>query len=156
MEPRAPLDKEFPSVVQFLDKNLRANEGWSITAEYPTAFAETNRGNIRIITDEKDQVLAHALVRPMVLKAPAGLFKVAGLGSVVTSTDHRNQGLSTRTIESCLEAAREHGCDFAILWTNLYDFYRKMDFELAGSEISALVDKEIHSNDAAIDRKSVV
>ena len=146
--PRPPLDTEFPSVVQFLDKNLRANEGWSITSEYPTAFAETNRGNIRIITDQ-EQVLAHAVVRPMVLKAPAGLFKVAGLGSVVTSTDHRNQGLSTKTIESCLEAAREHGCDFAILWTNLYDFYRRMDFELAGSEISALVDKEIHSNDAA-------
>ena len=146
--PRPPLETEFSSVVQFLDSNLRPAEGWSITSEYPTAFGEANRGNIRIIK-EADQVLAHAVIRPMIIKAPAGLFKVAGLGSVVTSTDHRNQGLSTKTIESCLEAARGHGCDFAILWTNLYDFYRRMDFELAGSEISALIDRDLHSNDAA-------
>ena len=145
--PRPPLDKEFSSVVSFLDSNLRPKENWSITSEYPVAFAEGNRGNIRIIT-EQDQVLAHAVTRPMIVKAPAGLFKVAGLGSVVTSTDHRNQGLSTKTIESCLEAARAHGCDFAILWTNLYDFYRKMGFELAGTEMSALLDRDLVAKDA--------
>ena len=70
------------------------------------------------------------------MKTPVGLFKVGALGSVVTSTDHRNQGLSTLTIESCLNAARQQGCEFAILWTNLYEFYRKIGFELAGSEMS--------------------
>jgi predicted GNAT family N-acyltransferase len=140
--PRPPHETEFPSVVKFLDTNLRPKEGWSITTEYPVAFSESNRLNIRIIT-ERDQVLAHALIRPMILKAPSGLFKVAGLGSVVTSTEHRNQGLSTKTIQSCLEAAQAQGCDFSILWTNLYDFYRKLDFELAGSEVSALIDQDI-------------
>ena len=147
--PRPPLDTEFPSVVQFLDSNLRPTEGWSITNEYPTAFNEANRGNIRIIT-ERDQVIAHAVIRPMIIKAPAGLFKIAGVGSVVTSSDHRNQGLSTKTIESCLEAARKHGCDFAILWTNLYDFYRRMNFELAGTEMSALIDKDIKSTETSL------
>lgn len=147
--PRPPSDHEYPSVVKFLDSNLRPSEDWSITSEYPTAFNEANRGNIRIIT-ERDQVIAHAVVRPMILKAPAGLFKVAGVGSVVTSSDHRNQGLSTKTIESCLEAAKKHGCDFAILWTNLYDFYRRMNFELGGTEMSAMIDKDLVSTDEAV------
>ena len=140
--PRAPLDTEIPSVIEFLDSNLRPEGEWSITSEYPIAFSEANRNNIRIIT-ENDEVLAHAVVRPMIIKTPAGLFKIAGLGSVVTSTEHRNQGLSTKTIESCLDAAKAHGCDFAILWTNLYDFYRRMGFELAGNEVSVLLDRDI-------------
>lgn len=140
--PRPPHENEFPSVVKFLDSQLRSKEKWSITSEYPIAFSEANRNNIRIIT-ERDRVLAHAVIRPMIIKAPAGLFKVAGLGSVVTSSEHRNQGLSSKTIESCLEAARAHGCDFAILWTNIYEFYRKFGFELAGSEMSCLLDNEL-------------
>jgi len=140
--PRPPHENACPNVVKFLDSQLRPKEGWSIASEYPVAFSEANRNNIRIIT-ERDEVLAHAVIRPMIIKAPAGLFKIAGLGSVVTSSEHRHQGLSSKTIESCLEAARAHGCDFAILWTNIYEFYRKFGFELAGSEMSCLLDHEI-------------
>jgi predicted acetyltransferase len=144
--PRPPFENEFPRVVKFLDAQLRPKEGWSIASEYPVAFSEANRNNIRIIT-EQDEVVAHAVIKPMIIKSPAGLFKVAGLGSVVTSTDHRNQGLSSKTIESCLEAARAHGCDFAILWTNIFDFYRRFGFELAGSEQSVVIDRDLQSGD---------
>lgn len=147
--PRPPQANELPTVFRFLDSHLRPEQGWSITTEYPLAFTESNRNNIRIIT-EREQVLAHAVIRPMIIKAPAGLFKVAGLGSVVTSSEHRNQGLSTQTILSCLEAAESQGCDFAILWTNLYDFYRKMGFELAGSELSVLLDRDINVPDQGL------
>ena len=140
--PRAPQITEIPNVIRFLDTNLRPEGTWSITSEYPIAFSEANRNNIRIIT-ENDEVLAHAVVRPMIVKTPAGLFKIAGLGSVVTSSERRNEGLSTKTIESCLDAAKAHGCDFAILWTNLYDFYRRMGFELAGHELSVLLDRDM-------------
>jgi predicted acetyltransferase len=125
--PRAPHDAEFSSVVQFLDQNLRPEAGWSIQAEYPVAISPANIGNIRIIKDS-GHVLSHAVMRPMIIKSPVGLFKVAGIGSVVTSSEHRNRGLSRTIIDNCLTAAREHGSDFAILWTNLYDFYRKMGF----------------------------
>lgn len=140
--PRAPQESELPRIVRFLDSHLRPSHEWSITSEYPTAFAQTNLNNIRIIT-EHDEVVSHALIRPMIVKTPVGLFKVAGLGSVVTSSEHRNQGHSTKIIESCLEAARAHGCDFAILWTNIYDFYRKIGFELGGTELSVRIDKPL-------------
>ena len=140
--PRAPLDAEFNSVVRFLDSHLRSDQTWSITSEYPAAFAPANMANIRIITDN-NEVLSHAVMRPLVVKSPSGLFKAGAIGSVVTSSEHRNQGLSTRTIESCIEASRLHGCDFAILWTNLYDFYRRMGFELAGTEMSVVLEHEL-------------
>lgn len=140
--PRAPHDAEFSSVMRFLDENLRPDADWSIQAEYPVALSQQNIGNIRIIKNN-DQVLSHAVMRPLIVKSPIGLFKVAGIGSVVTSSEHRNQGLSRTIIENCLQSAREHGCDFAILWTNLYDFYRKMGFELAGSEMSVVIEKEL-------------
>ncbi len=140
--PRAPLQTELQSVVRFLDSHLRSEVKWSVTSEYPMAFSEGNLNNIRIIT-ENDEVLSHAVLRPVIMKTPAGLFKVGAIGSVVTSTDHRGQGLSTKTLESCLDAARLQGCDFAILWTNLYDFYRRLGFELAGTEMSVVIDQEL-------------
>lgn len=144
--PRPPHESEFPHVVKFLDSQLRPNESWSITSEYPIAFSSTNLHNIRIIT-ERDQVLSHAVFRPMIIKTPSAIFKVAGIGSVVTSTERRNEGLSSKTIQSCLEAAFAHGCDFAILWTNIYDFYRRFGFELAGTEVSVLLDQELPIHD---------
>ncbi len=147
--PRPPHESEFPSVVKFLDSELRASQSWSITHEYPTALSEANRSNIRIIT-ERDQVLAHAVIRPMIIKSPAGLIKVAGVGSVVTSSEHRNLGLSSKTIESCLAAARGQACELAILWTNIYDFYRKFGFELAGSETSVVIDRDLTGTDASL------
>ena len=140
--PRAPHDAEFPSVVKFLDSELRPESNWSIQAEYPVALSQQNIGNIRIVK-ENETVVSHAVMRPLIIKSPVGLFKVAGIGSVVTSTAHRGRGYSSQIIENCLTAARDHGCDFAILWTNLYDFYRKIGFELAGGEISAVFDKEL-------------
>ena len=98
--PRAPLQTELSDVVKFLDSHLRPEEKWSVTSEYPLAFSEGNLGNIRIITDN-NEVLSHAVLRPLIMKTPAGLFKVGAIGSVVTSSDHRGQGLSTRTLESC-------------------------------------------------------
>jgi GNAT superfamily N-acetyltransferase len=147
--PRAPLDSELPNVVRFLDSHLRPEASWSVASEYPIAFAPANMRNIRIIK-ENDQVLSHAVLRPMIMKTPSGLFKVGAIGSVVTLEEHRHQGLSTRTIESCLKAAEEASCDFAILWTNLYDFYRRLGFELAGTELSILIDREMDLSGGAV------
>ncbi len=141
--PRSPHENEFGQLISFLDSELRPNLPWSITNEYPLAFSPQNMSNIRIIMEES-QVLSHAVMRPIHIKTAAGLFKVAAIGSVVTSTTHRNQGLSTKILESCLESAQQSGCEFAILWTHLHDFYRKLGFELAGSETSTVWDRNIN------------
>jgi GNAT superfamily N-acetyltransferase len=137
--PRAPTENEWPLVIDFLDQNLRAGQGWSIQKEYPLALGPGNIENVRVIVEDK-KVLSHAVIKYLLIKTPIGFFKVAAIGSVITSESHRGQGLSKAVLDSCIQRATESGCDFAILWTNLFDFYRKLGFELAGLELSAIIE----------------
>jgi predicted GNAT family N-acyltransferase len=139
--PRPLNESEWSNLLSFLTHSLRAEHNWSIENEYPTALNLQNRHNIRIITDQ-NQIISHALVKPMVIKSPHIIFKVAGIGSVVTHENYRNQGFSQKVLTDCLAIAAEQKCDLAILWTHLHDFYRKVGFELAGTEISHTFDNE--------------
>lgn len=140
--PRAPDAGEWPEVLTFLNQHLRPDYKWSIAAEYPLAIHPGNRGNVRIIK-ESGELLAHALLKVMIIKTPFGLFKAGAIGSVVTAEAHRGKGLSHSILQECLSLAKAQGCDFAILWTQLYDFYRKIGFELLGSEVSLVIDREL-------------
>lgn len=144
--PRAPLEQEVPHVLDFLTKKLRSEAGWSIAAEYPTAFHASNIHNMRIIADGP-KLLSHAVLKPLIIKTPQVIFKVGAIGSVVTDEDARGQGLSSTIIKECLDAATHQNCDFTILWTNLFDFYRKFGFELAGSELSFIIEENFVTND---------
>lgn len=140
--PRAPLLGEYKNLIHFLNNSLRENITWSIENEYPTAVNPKNLHNIRIIT-ENNQILSHACLRPLLIRTPYLVYKAGAIGSVVTDTNYRNQGLSHQIITSCLDEATKQDCDFAILWSNLYDYYRKFGFELGGHEISAIYNKKI-------------
>jgi GNAT superfamily N-acetyltransferase len=133
--PRAPRAEEYAQVLNFFTENLRKDKGWTLADEYPLALSMGNLENVRVI--EKDgKYLSGSVVKTTLVKSPAGLFKVAGIGSVVTDPSHRNQGLSRQVLDACLENARASACDIAILWSDLHDFYRKLGFELAGTEVS--------------------
>jgi GNAT superfamily N-acetyltransferase len=136
--PRPLFEHELNELVRFLSAHLRPGKEWTIADEYPLAINDGNLNNVRVIRDDKT-FLSAAVMKPLVIKSPVGIFKVAAIGSVVTNPEHRNQGLSRQVLEDCIEAARRHGCDFAILWTDLFDFYRKLGFELAGSEVSLTI-----------------
>ncbi|NCN95394.1 MAG: GNAT family N-acetyltransferase [Bdellovibrionales bacterium] len=135
LEPRPPKTEESKELIEFLSHQLRPSIGWSIADEYPLALTSTNYHNLRFIRDD-EKILSAAVMKPMIIKTLAGLFRVTAIGSVVTHPENRQQGLSHQVLESCIRSATESGSDFAILWTNLYDFYRKIGFELAGQEVS--------------------
>ena len=139
--PRSPREAELPQVLDFLNKKLRSEAPWSIAAEYPTAFATNNLHNMRIIADD-EKVLSHAVMKPLIIKSPHVIYKVGAIGSVVTDDQHRGQGFSTQVIQDCLKSATEQSCDIAILWTDLFDFYRRMGFELAGYEYSFVIEED--------------
>jgi GNAT superfamily N-acetyltransferase len=139
--PRPPRDTEYPRVLDFLHQELRPNANWSLANEYPTALSPSNLHNIRIITDE-EKVVSHAVLKPLIIRTPLTVLKVAAIGSVVTESNHRNQGLSRKILDDCLHEAARQECDLAMLWTNLYEFYEKMNFELAGIEMSFVIENE--------------
>ncbi len=140
--PRSPTPQELPGIIDFLTQNLRAGHSWTIANEYPLVFQETNCQNIKALFDGP-KVIAHAAIKYHIIKNPVGLFKVAAIGSVVTAPEYRNQGYSQKLLEHCVQSATADGADIAILWTDLYDFYRKLDFELAGFETSVVVEKPL-------------
>ncbi len=132
--PRAPLESEFSHVISFLNTQLRPSSSWSLVDEYPLAINSRNISNIRVIR-EADHIVSSAVMRTLMIRNIVGLFKVAAIGSVVTDPQHRNKGLSHSILQNCLVSAKTTGCEFAILWTDLFDFYRKIGFEAAGTEI---------------------
>src|SRR5690554_3272003 len=95
--PRAPTEQELPNIYDFLNRMLRPQAGWSIVDEYPTALAASNRHNIRVIT-QNNQVLSHAVLKPLIVRTPHLVLKVGAIGSVITDEPHRGQGLSRRII----------------------------------------------------------
>ncbi len=142
--PRAPQTTEFPQVMTFLNESLRPQEDWSIQQEYPTALTPSNIHNMRIICEEeKGQIQSHAVLKTLIVRTPYIVYKVGAIGSVVTAPDARNQGYAQQILEDCVENARSQNCDVAILWTDKFDFYRKLGFELAGYEISFVIDRPI-------------
>ena len=80
--PRSPAENELPSVLDFLNKKLRADSAWSIDTEYPTALTRCNIHNMRIITDHA-QIISHAVVKPLIIKSPHLIYKMADRKSVV-------------------------------------------------------------------------
>lgn len=140
--PRPPFESEYTKVVDFVSNSLRPHSQWRISEEYPTAFSLSNLNNIRVMFDETE-IVSHAVIKPLIVKTPFLLFKVAGIGSVVTASTHRQQGLSRQILDDCLKSAENQGCDFAILWTDIPDFYRKFQFELTGSENQFTINKDL-------------
>lgn len=134
-KPRSPEAHELQKVVSFLNDHLRQNTQWNINQEYPTALTPQNAHNMSII-EENEQIVSHAVIKPIITKTPQAIFRIGAIGSVVTHPDYRNQGLSSQNLQNCLTKATAQNCDLVVLWTDKFDYYRKFGFELAGMEYS--------------------
>lgn len=154
LKPKAPSNNELQEVYQFLDNQLRKDQPWSVVQEYPLAFDPKNSHNIRIVKDN-ETIISHAVLKTVLLKTPFAIFNVGMIGSVATDAQFRQQGLSSQIIESCIEQARELNCDFVILWTDAFDFYRKFGFELAGTEVSLIVNSNFNPVQLRTDLKII-
>lgn len=154
LKPRAPETNELQDIYQFLDTNLRKDRNWSVLQEYPLAFDVKNHKNMRIIKEDS-QIVSHAVLKTSLVKTHYAIFNVGMIGSVATNPQYRNQGLSSTIIEDCLKQAEAVNCDFVILWTDLFDFYRKFGFELAGAELSLIIQNNFKLEDPRTDLKII-
>lgn len=133
---------EVKSLLSFLTQQLRPQFNWSIDTEYPQVFQERNRHNLKLI-EINGHPVTHAALRPIILQTPQLMLKVGAIGSVITDPQFRGHGYSRQVIQECLDEAQKQDCDFAILWSDLHDFYRKMGFELAGFEEYFVIQKPL-------------
>lgn len=143
--PRSPLVQELPQVFDFLNSHLRPGKNWSIKEEYPQVFQGRNLHNLKIIWENQGPV-THAAIRPLILKTPQFIYKIATIGSVVTDPSYRGRGYSSQVIQECLLEAQKQDCEIAILWSDLHNFYRKQGFELAGYEEYFQIHKSLETH----------
>lgn len=141
IKPRAPQNHELSDVIAFVDSHMRKEQAWSVRDEYPLAFSAQNLNNIRIIKNET-QILSHAVVKPLLMKTPYAILNVCTIGSVLTDPLERQQGLSSQVINDCVEQALALKGDILVLWTDMFDFYKNFGFEMAGSEISLIINTQ--------------
>lgn len=124
---------QLSQLITFLNTHLRPQCSWSIAQEYPSVFQSSNLHNLQII-EEDSQIVAHAALKILNLRTPYGIMRVGAIGSVLTDPHFRQKGLSLTVLNRCVELANQQDCDFAILWSDLYDFYGKIGFSPSGYE----------------------
>ena len=144
MKVKSPSEHELNKVLSFLKSQLRPKVNWSIDNEYPIAFSGFNINNIKFIETD-GEILSHALLKYLMIKTPAGIFKTAVIGSVVTDKKHQKKGLAKKLVSELIEKAQKDKCDLCILWSDLDKFYSGMGFELAGSEEHLIIKKSLNS-----------
>ncbi len=92
-----------------------------------------------------EKIVSHSVVDFVDLTTNGLTLKLGIIGSLVTDPNFRKRGFGRQCIEKCLELSVEQGCDISVLWTYDYDFYRKLNFERAGHEICAYLEKSSFS-----------
>ncbi len=80
-----------------------------------------------------------ALIR--VHKTSCGDIPIAGVGSVVTHPDFRNQGISSALQNEMLLRLKGQNIPFGVLWTDQPEIYSGRGFVTAGWEIHASIDE---------------
>lgn len=154
LKPRAPQTNELTDVISFLDTHMRKDQSWSVRDEYPLAFSAQNLNNIRIIREEKS-ILSHAVVKPVLMKTPYSVMNVCTIGSVLTDPTKREQGLSSQVINDCIDQALALKGDILVLWTDMFDFYKNFGFEMAGTEISLIINSAFKPKTSRSDLKII-
>ncbi len=154
LKPRAPQTNELNDVISFLDTHTRKGQSWSVRDEYPLVFSAQNLNNIRIIREEQN-IVSHAVVKPVLMKTPYSVLNVCAIGSVITDPTKRQQGLSSQVINDCIEQAQALKGDILVLWTDMFDFYKNFGFEMAGTEISLIINSSFQPKSSRTDLKLV-
>lgn len=143
LEAKNITNTEYPKLLEFLNQQLRPHVDWSIEAEFPQVFKAHNQSRMMVIKNEEDEILSHALYKVFPIKSIYGMIKLAAIGSVVTHSKHRGKGYSRKVIQSCVERAKAEGCELAVLWSDLFDFYKSMEFYKTGYEYAYIIDQSI-------------
>ena len=101
--------------------------------EFGALLKDNEPERILFCLDEGGAPVAALAWKPFALKQ--GL-KIAALGLVVTRSDHRKRGLSRKLVLEAETRAVAQGAALMCLWSDLLEFYTKLGYVLASSEIS--------------------
>ncbi len=117
----------------WLDDGLRGGRRGRLEAEYPVSMrARDLRGHRAVFAEGRP--VAHAMLHAVDAAFPGGGARLGLIGNVYTEPAFRGRGLGQACVAACVEAARQRGCDFALLWSDLLTYYAALGFRPGGRE----------------------
>ncbi len=125
-------------LIDFLNSELRPEAKISginsIEKEYPSLFSPLH-GGISFCFRENGKYISHVgcLMREYVHRFFR--IKVGLIGSVVTSKDYQGHGYASQLLQAAVQKFKEEGCEVAILWTDMPEYYETFGFVQAGQEV---------------------
>ena len=145
-ELRETRHDDIPALGRLLDDVFRRSKGihdQSQLTDFPLVFAPDNYSNSRVIVED-GRIVSHAALWPRELFVAGERWKAAVIVSVATEPEYRRRGLAAALMQSLQSTLDANGFDFAILWTSVPDFYRKLGWELVTPPGTiATIDSEI-------------
>lgn len=142
-----PTRDEINQIIKLMTTCMREDKShqdtnYMVDQEYPNIFSESNFENIWALK-ESGKIVSALAAYPLYFTTSNFNPCAIGIGSVSTDPTHRKRGLSTLLHKQALSYYKNKGFDFSILWTDLFDYYRKLGYELVGEEIVFVIENKI-------------
>jgi N-acetylglutamate synthase-like GNAT family acetyltransferase len=129
--------KHFDSRNRLLQKTLRDSDSpMAVEDEYPLALSQYYRQNSFCIANDEQEIIAHSnlVIRDVINTDNLSICKVGLIGNVASSPKFRGQGLIRDIFDHIKNLAISKNLDALLLWSDLTQFYQKMDFKSLGQE----------------------
>jgi GNAT superfamily N-acetyltransferase len=125
-------------------KGSPLTERVSVADEFPLLLAKDNAKRILFIEkDNKVVATASYTLFDLVLSSKAPPLRMAGIGLVCTHPDYQKQGLGFQLQQEIEKRAFQNdGALMSILWSELVQFYSKLNYLIAGTELQWVLDKK--------------
>lgn len=140
--PRALRAHERERLVAWLDDGLRGGRRGRLEAEYPLSLRARDLRGHRVVF-VRGRPAAHAMLHLVDAASPAGTARLGLIGNVYADPAFRGRGLGQACVSACVAAARERGCDFALLWSDLVGYYAALGFRPGGRERRIALDPAV-------------
>jgi GNAT superfamily N-acetyltransferase len=127
-----------------LDAWLLPGAFYGVQHTWPQLYRSDGGGRFFVIT-AGDELLSHCAVRTVTVHGAAGAVRVNLLGSVVTSPEHRGQGLAGQVLGAALSATAADAAH-TLLWAEQEGLYARRGFVPGRVEVALMLARRPRSH----------
>jgi len=125
--------------LQQIDEWLLPGAFYGAQHTWPQLYRSDGGGRFFVVADG-ERMLSHCAFRIANARTDQGPRRVAMLGSVATDPDFRGQGFAQRVVRASLDACKQSGASFALLWAEEQGLYSRCGFRPGIDETCCVVE----------------
>ena len=125
--------------LQQIDEWLLPGAFYGAQHTWPQLYRSDGDGRFCALFDG-DRLISHCAFRIARAHTDRGPRRVAMLGSVATDPEFRGQGFAQRVVRASLDACKQLGASFALLWAEEQGLYARCGFRPGADETCCVVE----------------